>query len=168
MTELHLTLTTSSDQQFQIATRLQQKMFGLPAIILLMAAFQFGGDAATWASTALTGEPLSEVLEVAVVSALGAFGAFILYQNWMVPRLRRELARSGLRRAPVSISLTKDGLVLHPVKLQWEAVTSTVRWDDATVLLFSRLDALVISDADLPPELSQHLLSNYISDWRAK
>ena len=167
MTKLHLSLTPSSDMKFQTEMKLHQDMFGTPAVILLMGAFQVGGLATALALAALTGRSPEEIIPVSVASALGAWLALILYQNWTAHLVRRELSRSALRRAPISAILSRDGLSCGPETLPWSAVSATERWKDSTLLRFSRLDALLIPDADLPPGETPQTLAARIAEWKS-
>lgn len=83
------------------------------------------------------------------------------------PTNESQFATSALRRVPVPILLSDDGLTPQPhAPLPWSKITQVSRWKEMTLVQFSPVDAIVIRDADLPPGLTPAGLAARIAAWQ--
>jgi len=166
--QLTLILLTPPKQRFDAEVMLQQRFLGLPSVVLLILAMQIGSLVAASAYAHARVLPVAAVTPIAAVAALGASFTFILFQNWFGRRLRRELVRSRLLQAPLNLTLSNEGLVLGYHRLPWVSVGAVQRWNDSTILTFSRADGLVIPDNALPAGMTPEALAAQIADWKAQ
>lgn len=166
MTEIALRLTASTDELLGASTAMLDRAAWWERRLMFLAiptplAFA-GGLGVAW----LMGYPLGAAGLVAIYTALGGAIGTALALRLHGRRYRRLFARSTLRAQSVPVTLSEAGLAFGPRDLPWTAIGAVSRWRQATLLHFSAVDALVIPDRDLPPDLPPAALTAQVNGWR--
>lgn len=168
MTEIALRLSASTDELLAASTAMLDRAAWWERRLMFLAiptplAFA-GGLGIAW----LMGYPLGAAGLVAIYTSLGGAIGTALALRLHGRRYRHLFARSTLRAQPVPVTLSETGLAFGPRDLPWTTVGAVSRWRHATLLHFSAVDALVIPDRDLPPDLSPDALRARVDGWRLK
>lgn len=165
MMDLSLTLTTSPDEQLDASaalmargTRLKARLIILGAVFPLALAFGLG-------IATLLGYPLVAATIVALYTVIGGLIGLGVALRWQARRIRTIFASSSLLQREKPVSLSEGGVRFDARQFPWTAITDQSRWNEATLLHFSTLDALVIPDRDLPAGLSPEDLQAQVAKW---
>ncbi len=164
---IHLTLHPTNETQFAggryLASRSLGRLGRLAFLVVpLITAFAFG-----LGMTHLMGIRLTDGGLIALYTFLGGAVGVIVTQVLWSRRYARLFAASALRRAPVPVILSAEGLALQQRDpLPWSALSRVSRWKDITLIQYSAVDAIVIRDADLPDGLAPADLASRIAGWQ--
>jgi hypothetical protein len=164
---IHLTLHPTNESQFAGGRYLASRTLG-PAgrlaflIVPLVIAFAFG-----LGMTHQIGIALADGGLIALYTCLGGIAGVMITQTDWSRRYARLFAASALRKAPVPVILSAEGLSLQTrAPLPWSTLFQVSRWKDITLVQYSPVDAIVIRDADLPEGLTPADLAARIAGWQ--
>lgn len=166
MTEIRLKLTATPSELLAVSTALLDRATWTERRVILLAIPLPMALASGLGLAWLRGIPLSSAALVAVYTLLGGLIGMIFASRLQARRYRTLFSASSLRSRAVPVTLSGDGLQLEARQLPWAEVSGSSRWRGATLLHFSAVDALVIPDRDLPPDMTPDALQQRVAAWK--
>ena len=166
---LDLTITLPPAKAVKAGVYLQQRHLGpLGRLAVMMLAPLAGGALFAFGFAWLIGESWLTAGIIGLYTYFGITIGFVVAQNIWFRRQRHLLTRSQMRNLPSPITMDDSGITFHPRHLPWDAVSTTARWKDCTLVHFTAIDALAIPDTDLPPGETPETFAARIAQWKAQ